>query len=88
MDSLVDTDMDIHTRLPSSCRQCLKGERIDSWCSLYKWRGEVRSGELISGDGKVVPLKAGPVDLANEVNRLRRELANAKLDLEIVKKRE
>jgi transposase len=54
--------------------------------NLYKWRDKINNGELQLGDGKVAPIKAGPHDLAAENDRLRRELANAKLDLEIVKK--
>ena len=54
--------------------------------NLNQWRDKVQKGELFFGTGKVVPIKAGPADLAAEVDRLRRELANAKLDLEIVKK--
>jgi transposase len=54
--------------------------------NLYQWRDKVQTGELSFGIGKVVPFKAGPADLASDNDRLRRELANAKLDLEIVKK--
>jgi transposase len=54
--------------------------------NLYTWREKVQSGELTMADGKLVPIRAGPVDLATENDRLRRELANSKLDLEIVKK--
>jgi transposase len=42
--------------------------------------------KLSFGTGKVVPIKSGPADLASENDRLRRELANAKLDLDILKK--
>jgi transposase len=54
--------------------------------NLYKWRDKVRAGELALADGKVVPIKAGPMDLAAENERLRRELANAKADIDILKK--
>ncbi len=53
--------------------------------NLYKWRDKVAKGELGGVDGKVVPIKSGPMDLAAENDRLRRELANVKLDLEILK---
>jgi transposase len=56
--------------------------------NLYKWRDKVKNGELSVGDGKVVPIKSGPVDLASENDRLRRELANAKFDLDVLKKGE
>jgi transposase len=54
--------------------------------NLYKWRDKIQTGELSFGTGKVVPIKSGPADLASENDRLRRELANAKLDLDILKK--
>jgi transposase len=54
--------------------------------NLYKWRDKVQAGELSVGIGNVVPLRAGPADLAAENDRLRRELANAKLDVDILKK--
>jgi hypothetical protein len=43
----------------------------------------MRSGKLSLGDGRVVPLKAGPVELANEVDLMRRDLANAKTAIEV-----
>jgi transposase len=53
--------------------------------SLGNWARLRRSGKL--GDlPRAGPLKGSPAELEAENNRLRRELANAKLDLEIVKK--
>lgn len=54
--------------------------------NLYKWRDKAQAGELSLSNANVVPLRSGPNDLAAENDRLRRELANTKLDLEIVKK--
>jgi transposase-like protein len=56
--------------------------------AMYKWRDKVKNGELSVGDGKVVPIKSGSVDLVSENDRLGRELANAKFDLDILKKGE
>ncbi|MGK0169308.1 MAG: transposase [Gammaproteobacteria bacterium] len=53
---------------------------------LWNWLRLSRAGTLNvtrGGNGQVMP---GPVDLEAENERLRRELANTKLDLEIVKK--
>ena len=53
--------------------------------SLGNWARLKRSGKL--GDlPREGPLKGSPAELEAVNNRLRRELANAKLDLEIVKK--
>jgi transposase len=53
--------------------------------SLGNWARLKRSGKL--GDlPRAGPVKGSPSELEAENNRLRRELANAKLDLEIVKK--
>jgi transposase len=74
-------------RLMDSIGVAKAGRRLStSQGNLYKWRDKVESGELSLGDGKVVPIKSGSLDLVNEIDRLRRELANAKYDLEILKK--
>ena len=53
--------------------------------SLGNWARLKRSGKL--GDlPRAGPVKGSPAELEAENSRLRRELANAKLDLEIVKK--
>ena len=53
--------------------------------SLGNWVRLKRQGKL-AGLPRAGPLKGSPAELEAENNRLRRELANAKLDLEIVKK--
>jgi transposase len=74
-------------RLMDSVGVAEAGRRLStSQGNLYRWRDKVNNGELSVGDGKVVPIKSGPLDLANENDRLRRELANAKYDLDILKK--
>jgi transposase len=45
-----------------------------------------RAGKLRAANGQAQPIKRGVSELEQENARLRRELANAKLDLEIVKK--
>ena len=55
--------------------------------SMWNWLRLSRAGELNAmhrGNGQVKP---GPVDLEAKNERLCRELANAKLDVEILKKR-
>ena len=53
--------------------------------SLGNWARLKRSGKL--GDlPRAGPIKGSPAELEAENNRLRREVANTKLDLEIVKK--
>jgi transposase len=54
--------------------------------SLNNWLRLKRLGKLKGLDGSVAPLKRGATELEAENARLKRELANAKLDLEIVKK--
>jgi|SRR5665213_3978889 len=54
--------------------------------SLWNWVRLSRSGKLKVGDPSAVPVKRPPTELEAENARLRRELAEAKLDLEIVKK--
>jgi transposase len=53
--------------------------------SLGNWMRGKRSGKLPAVSG-ATPMKGSPAELEAENNRLRRELANTKLDLEIVKK--
>ena len=53
--------------------------------SLGNWVRLKRQGKL-SGLSKAGPVKGSAAELEAENNRLRRELANTKLDLEIVKK--
>ena len=54
--------------------------------SLWNWIRLSRTGKLKAADGMVAPAKRPPSELEAENTRLRRELASAKLDLEIVKK--
>jgi transposase len=54
--------------------------------SLWNWIGLSRAGKLASGEPGAVPVKRSSSELEAENARLRRELANTKLDLEIVKK--
>ncbi len=53
--------------------------------SLGNWARLKRSGKLAALP-RAGPLKSSPAELEAENSRLRRELANAKWDLEIVKK--
>jgi transposase len=53
--------------------------------SLGNWARLKRNGKLPALP-RASPIKGSPTELEAENNRLRRELANAKLDLEIVKK--
>ena len=52
--------------------------------TITNWIRRSKAGTLSSND--VAPAKRSPSELESEVARLRRELTNAKLDLEIVKK--
>ena len=54
--------------------------------SLWSWLRLSRSGRLGTGVAKSAEVKRSVSDLEAENARLRRELASAKLDLEIVKK--
>jgi len=54
--------------------------------SLWNWIRLSRTGKLKAASGSAVPVKRPPSELEAEMARLRRELASAKLDLEIVKK--
>jgi transposase len=54
--------------------------------SLWNWLRLSRAGKLGTVDGKVAEVKRPMSELEAENARLKRELASAKLDLEIVKK--
>lgn len=54
--------------------------------SLWNWIRLSRAGKLAAGEPGAVPVKRSGSELEAENARLRRELANTKLDLEIVKK--
>jgi len=54
--------------------------------SLGNWIKLSRNGQLPAVGGTAVPVKRSVTELEAENSRLRRELANAKLDLDIVKK--
>ncbi len=53
--------------------------------SLWNWMRLKRTGKLALAESGAAPVKRSSSELEAEVNQLRRELANAKLDLEIVK---
>ncbi len=54
--------------------------------SVWNWIRQSRAGKLKAADGSAVAVKRGASELEAENARLRRELASAKADLEIVKK--
>src|SRR3979409_442959 len=54
--------------------------------SIWNWIRLSRQGKLNAADGCAAPVKRSVTELEAENSRLRRELANAKVDLEIVKK--
>lgn len=54
--------------------------------SIWNWIRLSRQGKLKAADGRATPAKRSVTELEAENSRLRRELANAKVDLEIVKK--
>jgi transposase len=54
--------------------------------SLWNWIKLARVGKLKAGDAMGRPVKRSVSELEAENARLQRELASAKLDLEIVKK--
>ena len=54
--------------------------------SLWNWIRLKRQGKLVAGEGGATPVKRPVSDLEAENSRLRRELANAKLDVDILKK--
>jgi transposase len=54
--------------------------------SLWNWMRRSRLGKLVADAPGVIPVKRSSGELEAEIDRLRRELANAKQDLDIVKK--
>ncbi len=54
--------------------------------SLWNWMRLSRAGKLKAADGVAMSVKRSVNELEAENARLRKELASAKLDLEIVKK--
>ncbi len=54
--------------------------------SLWNWIRLSRAGKLAAAEPGAVPVKRSGSELEAENARLRRELANTRLDLEIVKK--
>jgi transposase len=54
--------------------------------SLWNWIRLSRAGKLKAADPSAVPVRRAPTELEAENARLRRELADVKLDLEVVKK--
>jgi transposase len=54
--------------------------------SLWNWIRRSRVGKLKAAEGAATPAKRSVNELEAENARLRKELASAKLDLEIVKK--
>lgn len=54
--------------------------------SLWNWIRLSRAGKLAAGEPGATAVKRSQTELEAENARLRRELANTKLDLEIVKK--
>ena len=54
--------------------------------SLGNWVKLSRAGKLAAAQAGATPVKRSVTELETENGRLRRELANAKLDLDIVKK--
>jgi transposase len=54
--------------------------------SMWNWIRLKRAGKLKIVEGDAAPVKRSITEIEAENSRLRRELASAKLDLEIVKK--
>lgn len=54
--------------------------------SLWNWMRRSRLGKLVAVTSGAIAVKRSSIELEAEIDRLRRELANAKQDLEIVKK--
>ena len=54
--------------------------------SLWNWMRRSRLGKLVAVTSGAIAVKRSSGELEAEIDRLRRELANAKQDLEIVKK--
>ena len=54
--------------------------------SLWNWVRLKRAGKFKASEGEAAPVKRSVAEVEAENGRLRRELASARLDLEIVKK--
>jgi transposase len=54
--------------------------------SIWNWIRLSRTGKLKAADPSAVPIRRAPTELETENARLRRELADAKLDVEVLKK--
>lgn len=54
--------------------------------SVWNWIRLSRAGQLKAADPSAVPIRRVPTELEAENARLRRELADAKLDVEVLKK--
>jgi transposase len=54
--------------------------------SLWNWIRLSRAGKLQAGDREGTPARRAPTELEAENARLRRELADTKLDVEVLKK--
>jgi transposase len=54
--------------------------------SIWNWIRLNRTGKLKAADPSAVPIRRAPTELETENARLRRELADAKLDVEVLKK--
>lgn len=74
-------------RLAESVVGCEAARRLDiPDSSIWNWIKLSRAGKLVADGVTVGAVKRSANELESENARLRRELANAKLDLEIVKK--
>ena len=74
-------------RLSESVGGCEAARRLDiPDSSIWNWIKLSRAGKLAAEVTAVGAVKRSVNELESENTRLRRELANAKLDLEIVKK--
>lgn len=54
--------------------------------SVWNWIRLSRAGKLKAADPSAAPIRRAPTELEAENARLRRELADAKLDVEVLKK--
>jgi transposase len=74
-------------RLSESVGVAQAAKRLDiPESSLGNWRKRKAAGKLTEPQAGASPTKRGPTELEAENSRLRRELAMAKLDVEILKK--
>jgi transposase len=53
--------------------------------SIWNWIRLNRTGKFKAADPSAVPIRRAPTELETENARLRRELADAKLDVEVLK---